>query len=101
MNKLHPQLKQVLEVVEEIERSSISNCETPPHFAQRIVTRVFDTPTVPQSALLELMVRRGAAFAALIGLVMLTIQLSFAKPSLGILKDVAGPCTVRFRIILP
>jgi len=100
MNRLNPQLKQLLDVARKVEQSSTLDCEAPPDFARRVLNRLTPNATISQSSALEFMVQRGAAFAALIGVLTLTIQFSTAKPSIGIFKDLSVPGAVLFRIIL-
>lgn len=102
MNELNPVLKKLLLVAEKVERSSEIGFETPPRYVVlRILNRCAPRAMVSQPSLLEFMVQRGAAIAAVVGLLTLTVQILAGGSSIGILNGITGPCAALFRTFLP
>jgi len=100
MNQLNPQLKELLKIAQRTEHSFTVECEAPPGFVPGFLARLEADSGTQQSSVLEFMVKRGAVFAALIGLLTLTVEFSMGRPSLRILEDVSAPGAVFFRIVL-
>jgi hypothetical protein len=100
MNRLDPRLKQLLEIAQKAERSSDSDCEVPAFFTGRLLAGISESGKPVNYSLLESMVKRGALFAGIIGLVTLTVQLSFGRPAGGIWEDVPVPGAVLLRVVL-
>ena len=100
MNPLNPQLKELLKIAQRVEQSRELSYEASSAFTRRVLARLTADSIASQISLLELMVKRCAAFAALIGVLILAIQFAVPKPSLGVLKNISTPGVALFRIVL-
>jgi hypothetical protein len=100
MNRLDPRLKQLLEIARKAELSATQECDVPAFFTGRVLAGIHEKRRPENYSLLEFMVKRGALFAGIIGLITLTVQLSIGRPTGGVWEDVPVPGAVLLRIVL-
>lgn len=100
MNQLNPQLKELLRIARKAELASLEECEAPAFFTGRVLAELREKGSSGQYSLLERMVKRGAVFAGIVGLITLTAQFSTGRPLGGIWEEVPVPGAVLLRIVL-
>lgn len=96
----HPFLKKLLAIAGKPEVSPASSELTPPRdLVLRVLRQCGSGPDA--SSLLELMVRRGAALAAVVGLTMLAVQVSAGGPFGGFWNHALTHSAVLLRVFVP
>ena len=103
MSPLHPRLKKLFAIAAKAEGAAPLSSElTPPRDLVVRVLRECRRPSgLPGPALLELMVQRGAALAAALGVTTLVVQLSAGGSFAGIWNQALAQSAVLLRVLVP
>lgn len=98
--RLDPHLKKLFVIAGKARAAGIRN-GAPAGFADDVLRRLARANEAPEPSLLEFFALRGAAVAAFLGLLILSLQLSTMGSNLGPLKNAAVPCAQLIRSYLP
>ena len=102
MNEPHPELKQLLRAAGEATRREPVPSEAPAGLVKQVLRERRANMRPPATmSLSELLVPRGAAWAALAGLGALGMQFATSGFSLGLLRDGTAPYVLLLRFFLP
>ncbi len=103
MNKLDPVLKKLMSIANRVEEPPEMDAESipPRDLVMRLLHETTPVLNLPPPSLLEFMVPRGAAIAAIVGIVTLTVQLSAGGPFLGMWNGALSHGAELLRVFLP